>query len=90
MSDEDPDTARWLTNDLGTHRPTDRIELGYTRRVCKACGMQWPCPETVQAREERLEREYAAYEQTLLVQGPGNESEQYGQGPGADDQRTNA
>ncbi|MFD7161732.1 hypothetical protein ACFV9C_44605 [Kribbella sp. NPDC059898] len=60
----------WLLNDLGAHRPTGRTELGYTRRVCNACDADWPCPETVQARENWLLQEQAAYEHAPQKDSP--------------------
>jgi hypothetical protein len=36
-----------------THRPTDKRELGYARRVCADCGIDWPCPDYAQAQERK-------------------------------------
>lgn len=37
--------------EIAEHVPTDRRELGYTRRVCAVDGIDWPCPDVAQARE---------------------------------------
>jgi hypothetical protein len=33
-----------------THRPTDLAELGHKRKVCRSCGVDWPCPDGVKER----------------------------------------
>lgn len=51
-----PGTVRLMRDGLPmpvVHAPVGKTELGYTRQVCKTCGVDWPCPDIVAFREEQ-------------------------------------
>lgn len=50
------------------HTPTDRTELGYTRRVCAECGTDWPCPPHAQLREATQSMRDAYYAAKLQAE----------------------